>query len=319
MLPKSTPIYIAGHTGLIGSACYRLFSAVGFTHLITQSHDELELCSQQAVNNFFKTYQPSVVILAAGKVGGIADNKTFPADYISTNLNIQLNVLNAAKEAQCKKVIFFGSSCMYPRNCTQPMPEQALLTGRIEPTSAAYAMAKLAGLQTCLAFNQQTGKPRFIPLIPNSAYGPYDNFDPNKGHLLSALIARFHHAKQINAQSVTLWGTGTPRREFIHADDIANACHHFLNNDIAEIEFPINIGSGRDYSIKELAKIVAAALDYDGNIEWDSSKPDGAPRKLLDSTRASQFGWKPHISLVSGIASTYKWYKEHTLDDQVRV
>jgi GDP-L-fucose synthase len=305
---KSDAIFIAGHTGLIGSAFVRRLTALGFSNLLTQSHESLDLENGQITEEFFQKNQPKYVILAAGKVGGIVENQRFPASFMNANLSIQLNVLKAAHRHGVNKLILFASSCMYPRECPQPMPESALLSHYPEPTSLAYAVSKLAGMQMCLAYNQEYGEQRFIPVIPNSVYGPNDNFDPNAGHVLSSLIRRFYEAKQINAPSVNLWGTGTPRREFIHADDIANACLILLNYQREDLVLPINLGVGADLSISELAKSVAGVVGYTGQIEWDTSKPDGAPRKLLDSARMNNLGWKPMVQFEDGLKATYDWY-----------
>lgn len=311
MMKSSDLIYVAGHTGLIGSALVRRLKSMGFFNLLLIPHADLELTDSKAVDSFFDQHQPAYVFLAAGRVGGIVENQTFPADFINTNLAIQLNVLNAARRNKVEKLILFGSSCMYPRECPQPMPEDSLLTGKPEPTSIAYAIAKLAGVHMCLAYNKQLGEQKFIPVIPNSAYGPNDNFDPKSGHVLSVLIRRFHEAKQNTSESITLWGSGSPRREFVHADDIADACIHLLNEHVIDLEFPINIGVGRDYSIKELAEHVASVVGYSGRIDWDTSKPDGAPRKLLDSTRLKSLGWQDKVLFQDGLTNTYWWYLEH--------
>lgn len=301
-------IYVAGHTGLIGSAFVRRLKWDGYTNVILSNHAELDLTNQPDVADFFKNEMPEYVVLAAGKVGGIVENKTYPADFIKINLAIQANVLNAAHETDVKRVINFGSSCMYPRECPQPMAENALFSGVPEPTSMAYAVSKMAGTQMCLAYNQQYGEKRFIPVIPNSAFGPNDNFNPESGHVLSALIRRFHEAKGNGYPSVTLWGTGSPCREFIHADDIADAGLMLLQADLKDLEFPLNLGSGSDISIKNLAVVVAKVVGYNGVIEWDTTKPDGAPRKLLDSTRINRFGWSPSVSFEDGLRATYEWY-----------
>ena len=267
-----------------------------------------------ATGRFFDEYRPEYVVLAAGRVGGIVENQTYPADFINTNLAIQLNVLQAAHRSGVKKLILFGSSCMYPRECPQPMAEDVLLSGKPEPTSLAYAIAKLAGVQMCLAYNKQYGEQRFIPVIPNSAYGPNDNFDPKAGHVLSVLIRRFHEAKITGAKNITLWGSGNPRREFIHADDIADACLWLLGQEGSDLELPINIGVGRDYSIRELAEAIARVVGYSGKIEWDTGKPDGAPRKLLDSARIQSLGWKANVDFENGLRATYDWYLEHAVN-----
>lgn len=304
-------IYIAGHEGLIGSAIVRVLQLSGYNNLLLRKHQELELTNTLLVDQFFDEYKPKYVFLAAGKVGGIVENKTYPVDFIRTNLNIQLNVMNAAQKNNINKLIFFGSSCMYPRECKQPMAEDILLSGQPEPTSIAYAIAKLAGLQMCLAYNKQFNEQRFIPVIPNSAYGPHDNFDPNSGHVLSALITRFHKAKSEGTKSLTLWGSGNPRREFIHTDDIAKASLWLMENDTKNIPLPINIGVDYDVSIKELALTIADIVGYEGVIEWDLSKPDGTPRKLLDSSRMRSLGWKPEIDFKDGLKETYNWYLKH--------
>ena len=310
-MKSSDLIYVAGHEGLIGTAIVRILQSSGYNNLLLRTHQELELTNTLLVDQFFDKYKPKYVFLAAGKVGGIVENKTYPADFIRTNLNIQLNVMNAAQKNNINKLIFFGSSCMYPRECEQPMAEDILLSGQPEPTSIAYAIAKLAGLQMCLAYNKQFNEQRFIPVIPNSAYGPHDNFNPNSGHVLSALITRFHKAKSEGTKSLTLWGSGNPRREFIHTDDIAKASLWLMENDTKNIPLPINIGVDYDVSIKELALTIADIVGYEGVINWDLSKPDGTPRKLLDSSRMRSLGWKPEIDFKDGLKETYNWYLKH--------
>lgn len=312
-MDKTSRIYVAGHTGLIGSAVKRTLERSGFSNVITASHRDLELADTLSVDGFFDSAKPEFVVLAAGRVGGIVENQTYPADFMNTNLAIQLNVLRAANRVGVRKLILFASSCMYPRECPQPMQENALFSGYLEPTSLAYAVSKLAGMQMCLAYNQQYGEKRFIPVIPNSAFGPNDNFDPKSGHVLSALIRRMHEAKETNASSVMLWGSGNPRREFIHADDIAEACLVLLQGDTSQLQFPLNLGTGKDFSIRELAENIANVVGYSGELEWDTSKPDGAPRKLLDSSRLLMFGWRPYVDLVSGLKSTYQWYLDSML------
>jgi GDP-L-fucose synthase len=314
---KSSRIYIAGHTGLIGSAIMRIFNQHGFDNVISFSHRELNLCDSIAVDSFFDSMKPEYVVLAAGKVGGITENQSYPADFININLAIQLNVLRAAQRNHVRKLILFGSSCMYPRECPQPMPETALFSGYPEPTSLAYAVSKLAGIQMCLAFNKQYGGGCFIPVIPNTAFGPKDNFDPKSGHVLPALIRRFHEAKQANAPSVMLWGSGNPRREFVYVDDIAHACLSLFEGDTSQLQFPLNLGTGKDYSIRELAKIIANIVQYSGEIDWDRSKPDGAPQKLLDSGKLLSYGWRPKIDFVTGLRLTYDWYLKHSQMSQV--
>jgi GDP-L-fucose synthase len=301
-------IYVAGHAGLIGSAVVRRLERDGHRTLITRRRSQLDLQDGGRVAEFFDEVHPEYVVLAAGRVGGIVENQTFPADFMDENIAIQLNVLKAARKVGVRKLILFGSSCMYPRECPQPMAEDALLSGNPEPTSLPYAISKLAGTYMCLSYNKQDRDTRFIPVIPNSVYGPYDNFDPKSGHVLSALMARFDEARVSGAESVTLWGSGSPRREFIHADDIADACAHLLTQDNATLEPPLNIGVGADVSIKELAELIAGVVGYKGRLEWDLTKPDGAPRKLLDSARIRSLGWKPKVGLAKGLSSTYQWY-----------
>lgn len=313
---KTDKIFVAGHTGLIGSALVRRLQSQGFTNLLLAPHADLELTDAVAVDCFFDEHSPEYVVLAAGRVGGIIENQTFPADFLNANLAIQLNVLKAAHHAGVRKLILFASSCMYPRECPQPMAETALLSGYPEPTSLAYAISKLAGMQMCLAYNQQYGEQRFIPVIPNSAFGPNDNFDPKSGHVLSSLIRRFHEARQTGARSLTLWGSGTPRREFVHTNDIADACISLLVGDTTSLKLPLNLGTGRDISIRDLARTIAGVIGYSGAIEWDTSKPDGAPRKLLDSSRLSAFGWQPTVDFEVGVKDTYRWYLDNVLSTE---
>jgi len=305
---KASIIYVAGHTGLIGSAIVRCLTHAGYQRIVTKRRSELDLLDWDSVSEFFDQVRPEYVVFAAGRVGGIIENQSFPADFMDENLSTQFHVLKAARRIGIKKLIFLGSSCMYPRECSQPMAEEALLSGRPEPTSLPYAVSKLVGLHLCLSYNKQDGQTKFLPLIPNSAFGPHDNFDPESGHVLAALIAKFHHAKVAGEQSVRLWGSGTPRREFIHADDIAGACLHVLEIENHEIELPMNVGVGTDISIKELATLISEIVGYRGALEWERSKPDGCPRKLLDSTRIRSSGWKPTVDLAEGLVSTYQWY-----------
>ena len=310
-LKKDTKIYVAGHKGLIGSSFIRFFKENQFTNIITRDRARLELTSKNDTYEFFHKNQPEVVILAAGRVGGIVQNKDFPADFIRENLSIQLNVFNASQEYDVKRVIFFGSSCMYPRDTSQPMNENQLCTGHPEPTSIAYASAKYAGIQMCQAINRQNGSVSFIPVIPNSAYGPNDNFDLSSSHVLSALIRRFYEGKKHNKSSVTLWGTGSPRREFIYADDIVSACLMLVEASLDDEDLPINIGVGSDISIKELAEKIRHIVGYSGTIEWDTSKPDGAPTKLLDNSRIKSIGWKSQTDFDTGLESTCQWYLDN--------
>jgi len=307
-MTKDAKIFVAGHFGLIGSAILRRLEREGYSHIITRPRSQLDLQDSASVTIFFEEVRPEYVLLAAGRVGGIIENETYPADFMEENLAIQINVMKAARKVGVTKLILFGSSCMYPRECAQPMAEDILLSERPEPTSLPYAISKLAGTYMCLAYNKQFGDKRFIPVIPNSTYGPNDNFNTKSGHVLSALMSRFHEAKIDGADAVTLWGSGSPRREFVHADDIADACLHLLKHDVSELEFPLNIGVGCDILIKELAEKVADVVGYKGQIDWDLSKPDGAPRKLLDSSRLQSFGWEPKVLLTEGLSSTYDWY-----------
>lgn len=316
---KSDKIFIAGHRGLIGSALVRHLKSEGYGNLLLATHADLELTDPATVDVFFDKNLPDYVVLAAGKVGGIIENKMHPADFMNINLAIQLNALKAAHRTGVRKLILFASSCMYPRDCQQPMAESQLFSGVPEPTSLAYAVSKLAGMQMCLAYNQQYGEQRFIPVIPNSVFGPNDNFDPESAHVLSSLISRIHAAQRTGAHRLTLWGSGTPRREFMHADDVAAACTALLCGDTSTLGLPVNLGSGKDFSICELAQTVARVIGYTGTIEWDRSKPDGAPRKLLDSRRIRDFGWQPAVDFEQGLKDTYRWYLDNALCAKVNV
>ena len=304
-------IYVAGHTGLLGSAMLRALSATGHSNLLTYTHAELDLTDTVAVLDMFSSQQPDYVILAAAKVGGILGNKNYPADYLHINLAIQDNASEAAQAFESRHVVFLGSSCAYPMQAPQPIHEDYLLTGHIEETSIGYAVAKLAGLLACKAYNRQHNTNRFIALIPNSMYGPHDNFDLADSHVLSALIRRFHEAKVANSPTVTLWGSGFPQREFLHVDDVANAILFALNNAGKLENRHYNIGCGVDYSIKDLAEHIAVITGYDGNVEWDTSKPDGTQRKLLDCTDFMKLGWQPRKDFREGLLETYAWYREH--------
>lgn len=307
---KNAAILVAGHTGLIGSAVTRQFQAQGYANLLLPTRHELELSDAAAVAAYFARHRPEYLVLAAGESGGIQRNQHFPADLMRPNLAIQAAVLEAAHTHGVKRTIFFASSCMYPKVCPQPMAEESLYSGHPEPTSIAYATAKMAGLQLCLAYNRQYGETRFIPVIPNSVYGPNDDFDPASGHVLSALLQRFHAASAATSREITLWGSGTPRREFLHADDLAAACLLLLDETLATPALPINIGPGTDVSIRELAEIIADVTGFAGQIVWDRDKPDGAPRKLLDSSRMRALGWTPRRSLQQGIQDLYDWYRQ---------
>jgi len=304
-------IYVAGHRGLIGSALVRMLRQRGCKSVLTRTRAELDLADATAVEGFFTRENPEYVLLAAGRVGGIAVNRDRPAEFLAENLAIELNVIGAARRAGVRRLILFASSCMYPREAPQPMTESLLFSGRPEETSMAYAVAKYAGMQLCLACNRQYGGQRFVPVIPNSVYGPHDNFDPATGHVLAALIARFHAAKSKGAPGLTLWGSGKARREFLYADDLAAACWLLLEADLSAVELPLNIGPGSDTSVRELASSVAGAVGYRGSIEWDRSMPDGAPRKLLDSSRMRRLGWRAQVELDEGIRRTYDWYRSN--------
>ena len=307
-LKKDTKIYVAGHKGLIGSAFMRFFEKNGYTNIVVEDRNKLDLCCKEDTDNFFQENHPEIVILAAGRVAGIIQNRDFPADFINENLSMQFNVFNAAEKYHVKRLIFFGSSCMYPSHTSQPMKEGQLGTGHPEFTSIAYASAKYMGVQMCQSINRQSGSVSFIPVIPNSVYGPNDNFDLNSSHVLSALMRRFHEAKEENKPSVTLWGTGSPKREFVFVDDVVDACLVILEEPLSSDILPINIGVGYDISIKLLAEKISRMIGYQGKIEWNKSMPDGAPSKLLDSSRVESLGWKAKVSLNDGINQLYQWY-----------
>lgn len=305
---KADKIFVAGHGGLVGSAIVRALENAGYENLVIKTKLELDLTDPSAVDVFFATEKPTYVFLAAAKVGGIMANKTFPADFIQTNLEIQNNVIKASHTHEVKKLLFLGSSCIYPKLAKQPIKEEYLLTGQLEPTNEAYAVAKIAGIMMCQSYHQQYGD-NFISVMPTNLYGPNDNFDLETSHVLPALIRRFHEAKQQAATSVTLWGTGSPKREFLHVDDLADACIYLMNTyDDPEI---VNIGTGEDISIKELAETIKEVVGYQGSIEWDSSKPDGTPRKLLNVSKLHSLGWKHTIDLQKGLSDTYESYKNN--------
>ena len=305
---KDASIYIAGHTGLLGSALVRKLNADGYWNIITRTHNELDLTNQQSVNDFFQNERPEYVFLAAGLVGGIMANKTHPATFLHTNIAIQDNVFEAATRTEVRHLVFFGSSCMYPKNCPQPIKEEYLMTGEIEDTSEGYAIAKTAGILACKTYNNQFKNNRFIALIPNSMYGPNDHFDLENSHVLSALIRKFHDAKIQGEKKVFLWGTGNPRREFVFHEDVAIASIFSMKNANNLRNMHYNIGSGVDYSINELAQQISEIVGFKGEIEWDTTKPDGTLRKLLDSSRFLQLGWRPVTDIKNGIKTTYEWY-----------
>ena len=309
---KKMKIFIAGHTGLIGSACASHFMYRGYNNLITRSSNELDLTNQVAVNDFFAREKPEYVVLSAGKVGGIHMNINTPASLMWTNLQIQNNVMHAARQHACKRVIVFGSSCMYPKNAKQPMSELDLFSGKPEPSSLPYAISKMAAVYLALAMNKEDDADRFIPLIPNSVYGANDNFGPSMGHVLSALVARFSNAVENNLGSVTLWGSGQARREFIFSEDLASACLHLMFKDKIPLETPINIGTGYDISIRELAEKIGYLTKFSGEIIWDTTKPEGSLQKLLDSSVINGLGWKPITSLDQGLKYTINWYQTNS-------
>jgi len=304
----SAPIFVAGHRGLVGSAITRALTAEGYTNLLLRTRGELDLTSQSAVDDFFRRCRPQYVFLAAARVGGILANNNYPAEFIHDNLAIQLNVTASAHRHDTAKLLFLGSSCIYPKLAPQPICEEYLLTGTLEPTNEPYAIAKIAGLKMIEAYRRQYGF-NGICLMPTNLYGPGDNFDLNNSHVLPALIRRFHEAKLSCAPAVTVWGTGSPRREFLHVDDLA-AASLFLMRDYDSAEI-VNVGCGQDVTIRELAEMVKAAVGYEGRLEFDTSKPDGTPRKLLDVSRLSALGWSPRIALPEGIRSTYRWFLAH--------
>jgi GDP-L-fucose synthase len=300
-------VYIAGHRGLVGSAVWRRLESDGFTNLVGHASSEVDLRDRDAAFDAVVSAKPDVLVMAAARVGGIMANSTRPVDFLNDNLRIQTNLFEAAHEANVEKFIFLGSSCIYPKLAEQPIREDSLLTGPLEPTNDAYAIAKIAGILAVKSYRNQYGR-RWISAMPTNLYGPEDNFDLTSSHVLPAMIRKFHEAK-LSGDAVTLWGTGTPRREFLHTDDVAAAIVHLLNN--YDDELTINIGCGEDVTIKELAATVATAVGYQGDVIWDTSKPDGTPRKLLDVSRIKALGWEPQVGLLDGITSTYEWFLAH--------
>ncbi|KAL2502418.1 putative GDP-L-fucose synthase 2 [Forsythia ovata] len=312
-IDKSAPIFVAGHRGLVGSAVIRKLKYLGYTNLLLRTHSELDLTIQSAVDDFFAAHKPYYVILAAAKVGGIYANNTYPADFITVNLQIQTNVITSAFKHNTKKLLFLGSSCIYPKFAPQPIPENALLTGPLEPTNEWYAIAKISGIKMCQAFRLQHSF-EAISAMPTNLYGPNDNFHPDNSHVLPALLRRFHEAKVNNVAEVVVWGSGKPLREFLHVDDLADAVV-FLMENYSGLEH-VNVGSGKEVSIKELAELVKDVVEYKGEIVWDSSKPDGTPRKLMDNSKLAALGWEAKITLKDGLQDTYKWYMENVVNQQ---
>lgn len=300
---KNSKIYIAGHNGMVGSAILRKLKKEGYTNFVLRTSKELDLTNQQAVSNFFKMEQPEYVFLAAAKVGGIEANNTFRADFLYENLMIQNNVIHSSYENKVKKLLFLGSSCIYPKLAPQPLKEEYLLTRELEYTNEPYAIAKIAGIKLCENYRKQYGC-NFISVMPTNLYGPNDNYDLKNSHVLPALARKFHEAKQNNSEFVEVWGTGTPKREFLHVDDLADACY-FLMETYSGTDF-VNIGTGKDISIKELAELIQKIVDYSGTIKWNTTKPDGTPRKLLDVTKLNSLGWKYRIELEEGIKNVYE-------------
>jgi GDP-L-fucose synthase len=301
-MDKSAPIYVAGHRGLVGSAILRMLEARGFTHIVTRTHSELDLLDRTAVGALFDDERPAYVFLAAARVGGIVANSSAPVEFLTENIEIQNNVLLEAHRTGVAKLLFLGSSCIYPKHCPQPIKEEYLLTGPLEPTNEAYAIAKIAGICLCQSLRKQYGA-NFISAMPTNLYGPRDNFDLRTSHVLPALVRRIHVAKERGLPSVTLWGSGTPRREFLHSDDLAAACLFLM--DRYDDPAPINVGVGADLSIAELAEKIRGLVGYAGEILFDPSMPDGTPRKLLDVSRITALGWTPQITLDAGIARLY--------------
>jgi GDP-L-fucose synthase len=305
---RDSRIYVAGHRGLVGAAIVRALQSSGYTNLLMRTHGELELTERAAVDEFFRSEKPEYVFMAAARVGGILANASYPADFLRDNLAIELNVIDASYRNGVKKLQFLGSSCIYPKLATQPMREDALLTGPLEPTNDAYAIAKIAGIKLCHAYRQQYGFSA-ISLMPTNLYGPGDNFNLANSHVLPALMQKVHNAELEGAPSVTVWGTGAPLREFLHADDLASAAV-FLMQNYDEPEF-INVGTGEEITIADLVRLVMRVVGYRGKITFDSSKPDGTPRKLLDVSRLNSLGWRHKIDLETGIRSTYEWFLSH--------
>lgn len=307
-LERSAPFYVAGHSGLAGSAVWRRLEEAGFTNLIGRRSAELDLKDREAVLAFMREHRPRYVVLAAAKVGGILANSTYPVDFLSDNLRIQTNVMDAAVEVGTERLVFLGSSCIYPKFAPQPLREDSLLTGHLEPTNDAYAIAKIAGIMQVQAVRRQYGLP-WISAMPTNLYGPNDNFSPLGSHVLPALIRRYDEAARNGAGAVTNWGTGTPRREFMHSDDLASAVLHLLEHyDGAE---HVNVGTGTDQTIREIAEAIAEAVGFDGRTEWDTDKPDGTPQKVLDVSKLHDTGWTASVALSDGLRRTIEWYRSH--------
>ena len=310
-LTKQDKIYVAGHRGLVGSAIVRSLKRSGYTNIIGRTHKELDLTDQKAVRDFFEAERPDVVVLAAAKVGGINANQTMPAEFAYENMQIQCNVIKCCHDYKIKKLLFLGSTCIYPKMAPQPIPEDALLTGPLEVTNEAYAIAKIAGMEMCRFFKKQYGDD-FISCMPTNLYGPYDNYDLSNSHVLPAMIRKFHEAKMNNAPSVELWGTGSPLREFLYSDDMADACVFLLENYSGERH--VNIGTGKEVTIKQLAELVKKTVGFNGDIVWNSDMPDGTPRKLADVSKLHSLGWTHKVELEEGVKLAYDWFKENVED-----
>ncbi len=305
MMQKKSKIYVAGHNGLVGSALVRALKSKGYTNIITRSHAECDLRKSYAVNDLFDKEKPEYVFLAAARVGGILENSTYPADFIRDNLIIQTNIITASHKYEVKKLLFLGSSCIYPKLAKQPIKESYFMTGPLEKTNEAYAIAKIAGITMCQSYNKQYGTD-YVSVMPTNLYGPHDNFDLTSSHVLPALLRKFYEAKKNNSSEVVVWGSGTPKREFLFVDDMADACIYIMNkysgSDI------VNIGTGKDVSIKQLALLIKKITGYKGKIAWDKTKPDGTPRKLLDVKKLHKLGWKHSVEIEKGITKTYQWF-----------
>lgn len=301
-------IYIAGHRGLVGSALVRRLQADGYANLLLRTRAELDLCNQRAVADFFQAEQPDFVLLAAAKVGGIVANHSYPADFITQNLQIQTNIITSAYQVGVKRLLFLGSSCIYPRLCPQPMREEHLLTGPLEPTNEPYAIAKIAGIKLCEAFNRQWGT-QYISIMPTNLYGPQDNFNLQQAHVIPALMRKLHEAKQAGSLWVEIWGTGQPYREFLQVDDLAAACVFLMQH--PQPPALVNIGTGQEITIRGLAELLAQIVGFKGELRFNASQPDGTPRKLLDISRLQALGWQPRLSLTEGLTQTYHWFLQH--------
>lgn len=317
MINTLSKIYVAGHRGMVGSAIVRQLQAAGYRNIVTRTHSELDLTDQIAVRDFMQSEQPDQVILAAAKVGGIHANNEYPAEFIYQNLMIEANVIHQTWSADCSKLLFLGSSCIYPKFAEQPMQESSLLTGVLEPTNEPYAIAKIAGIKLCESYNRQYGTD-YRSVMPTNLYGENDNFHLENSHVIPAMIRKFHDAKVSDSKTVTLWGTGAAMREFLHVDDMAAACIHVMQLPLSDYQATtspmsshINVGTGEDISIRQLAETIQRVVGFTGEIVWDSSKPDGTPRKLMDSTKLRGLGWMPKVDLETGLKNTYEWFIEH--------